>query len=148
MRDKRHGCERFEGWLGSKHQPRAQCKKPLTRDQGLFNLVVGESPATDSSMNVRKTGCACSCVPMRKVLPGRILPLNPLGSITFRRSRLDTNLHHCPTGAKHPCTAKTSQTTPQDLLTYQNGALMGSARFITSENHSKADMYDSIYLVD
>lgn len=56
--------------------------------------------------------------------------------------------HHFPTGAKHPCTAKTSQTTPQDLLTYQNGALMGSARFITSENHSKADMYDSIYLVD
>jgi len=40
VRDKRHGCERFEGWLGSKHQPRAQCKKPLIKDQGLFNLVV------------------------------------------------------------------------------------------------------------
>ena len=67
VRGKRHDCERFEGWLGSKHQPKAQCKKPLTRDQGLFNLVVGHSPATDSSMNVRKTGCAYSCVPMRKV---------------------------------------------------------------------------------
>ena len=30
-------------------------------------VVVGHSPATDSSMNVRKTGCAYSCVPMRKV---------------------------------------------------------------------------------
>ena len=36
VRGKRHDCERFEGWLGSKHQPKAQCKKPLTRDQGLF----------------------------------------------------------------------------------------------------------------
>ena len=34
-----------------------------TMDQ---NLVVGHLPATDSSMNVRKTGCAYSCVQMRK----------------------------------------------------------------------------------
>jgi hypothetical protein len=48
VRDKRHGCERFEGWLGSKHQPRAQCKKPLIKDQGLFNLVAwdGIEPPT------------------------------------------------------------------------------------------------------
>ena len=31
-----------------------------------MELVVGHSPATDSSMNVRKTGCAYSCVQMRK----------------------------------------------------------------------------------
>ena len=30
-------------------------------------LVVGHLPATDSSMNVRKTGCAYSCELMRKV---------------------------------------------------------------------------------
>ena len=48
VRGKRHDCERFEGWLGSKHQPKAQRKKPLTRDQGLFNLVAwdGIEPPT------------------------------------------------------------------------------------------------------
>ena len=48
VRGKRHDCERFEGWLGANAQPKAQCKKPLTRDQGLFNLVAwdGIEPPT------------------------------------------------------------------------------------------------------
>ncbi len=68
-------------------------------------------PATDSSMNVRKTGCAYYCVRMRKVCPGSILPQNPLGSITFRGSRLVTSLTLVQPGPQHPCTAKASQTT-------------------------------------
>ena len=89
-------------------------------------LVVGHSPATDSSMNVRKTGGAYSCVPMRKIRPGRILPQNPLGSITFRRSRLDTNLYPCPTGAKASIYSQGLPDHPQDLLPSRNRAFMGS----------------------
>lgn len=45
----------------------AEKEKPADESTGSGVLVVGHSPATDSSMNVRKTGCAYSCVPMRKV---------------------------------------------------------------------------------
>ena len=95
-------------------------------------MVVGQSPATDSSMNVRKTGCAYSCEPMRKVCPGCILPQNPLGLITFRRSRLDTNLHPCPTGATASIYSQGLPDQPQDLLPSRNRAFMGFPSTIRS----------------
>ena len=42
-------------------------KKPQLITVGASVLVVGHSPATVSNMNVRKTGCSYTCVPMRKV---------------------------------------------------------------------------------
>lgn len=38
-----------------------------TGQKSADRLVVGHSPTTDSSMKARKTGRACSCVPLRKV---------------------------------------------------------------------------------
>ena len=45
--------------------------------------LVGHSPATRSSMNVRKTDYVCPYVLMRKVWPVAILPQNQPGSIIF-----------------------------------------------------------------
>ena len=58
----------FAGTRASTREPaRSGKKKPQLITVGASVLVVGHSPATDSSMNVRKTACTYSCEPKRKV---------------------------------------------------------------------------------
>lgn len=87
--------------------------------------MVDRSPATDSSMNLRKTGCTCSSYRCKGII-GCILPQNPLGSITFRRSRLDANLCLCPTGAAASIYSPDLPEHSQDLRPSRNRAFMGS----------------------